>query len=82
VTVCVHNRECLFGGIKDGLMRLNEYGEIVAAEWLKSAVLRTEIECGEFVVMPNHFHGIVHIAIAQPWCDGAWFQVCRWQAYQ
>ena len=61
VTVCAYGKACLFGEIENGLMRLNEYGEIVASEWMKSAEIRTEIEYGEFVVMPNHFHGIVHI---------------------
>jgi len=61
VTICAHGRECLFGEIENGLMRLNEYGDVVASEWLRSAEVRSEIECGEFVVMPNHFHGTVHI---------------------
>jgi len=61
LTVCAYDRLCLFGEIENGLMSLNQYGEIVAEEWLRSAVVREEIECGEFVVMPNHFHGIVHI---------------------
>lgn len=61
VTVCAYGRACLFGEVESGLMRLNEYGEIVVSEWIKSTELRLEIECGEFVVMPNHFHGVVHI---------------------
>jgi REP element-mobilizing transposase RayT len=61
VTICAHNRKCLFGEIENGLMRLNEYGDIVASEWLRSVEVRAEIECGEFVVMPNHVHGIVRI---------------------
>ncbi|MDP2695078.1 MAG: hypothetical protein Q8O58_09455 [Gallionella sp.] len=61
VTICAHGKECLFGEIESGVMRLNEYGDIVASEWMKSAEVRSEIECGEFVLMPNHFHGIVHI---------------------
>lgn len=61
VTVCAYGKECLFGEVESGLMRLNEYGEIVASEWIRSAELRLEIECGEFVVMPNHFHGIVQM---------------------
>lgn len=43
-------------------MILNGYGEIVQCEWLKSAKIRSEIELGDYVVMPNHFHGIVVIA--------------------
>jgi len=61
VTVCAFGKACLFGEIESGVMRLNEYGEIVASEWIRSAELRLEVDCGEFVVMPNHFHGIVHI---------------------
>lgn len=61
VTICAYRRECLLGEIENGLMRLNEFGEIVASEWIRSAEVRAEIECGEFVVMPNHFHGIVRI---------------------
>ena len=61
MTVCAYEKECLFGVLESGVMRLNEYGEIVASEWMRSAEIRSEIKCGEFVVMPNHFHGIVHI---------------------
>ena len=61
VTICTHDRLCLFGEIVDGEMRLNDFGRIVAAEWIRSGELRSEIETGEYVVMPNHFHGIVMI---------------------
>ena len=61
MSICASGRKCLFGDIESGLMRLNEYGKIVTTEWLRSAEVRLEIECGEFVVMPNHFHGIVRI---------------------
>jgi REP element-mobilizing transposase RayT len=42
-------------------MRLNEWGEIARMEWLKTAVIRNEIELDEFVIMPNHIHAIVSI---------------------
>jgi REP element-mobilizing transposase RayT len=61
VTLCTHERQCLFGEIVDGEMRLNDFGRIVTAEWIRSGELRAEIEIGEYVVMPNHFHGIVMI---------------------
>jgi putative transposase len=61
ITVCVHNRECIFGKIVNGKMILNEFGDIVAGEWIKSAEIRDEIELDEWVVMPNHFHGIAII---------------------
>lgn len=61
VTVCTQGRACLFGDITDNEMRLNEAGRAVADEWLKSAAIRDEILLDEWVVMPNHFHGIVII---------------------
>lgn len=61
VRICAQNRECLFGDIVDGKMVLNDAGKIVAGEWMKSGEIRDEIESGEWVVMPNHFHGIVMI---------------------
>jgi len=61
VTICAYQRQCMFGDIVDGQMRLNQYGAIVADEWQKSSTIRQEIELDEWVVMPNHFHGIVII---------------------
>ena len=61
VTICAYQRQCLFGDVVDGQMVLNQYGAIVADEWQKSSIIRQEIELDEWVVMPNHFHGIVII---------------------
>ena len=63
VTICTHERVPLFGRVVDGEMVLNPYGEIVRDEWFRSAEIRAEIELfpDEFVVMPNHIHGIVWI---------------------
>ena len=63
VTICTHNREPLFGHVVNGEMVLNAWGRIVWEEWFRSAEIRAEIELfpDEFVVMPNHIHGIVWI---------------------
>ena len=61
VTICCYQRQCLFGKIIDGVMQLNRYGAMVQDEWLKSSVIRVEIKLDEYIVMPNHFHGIVII---------------------
>lgn len=61
VTICARNWECLFGEVVQERMVLNEYGGIVHREWARSAEIRNEIELDEFVVMPNHLHGIVFI---------------------
>ena len=61
LTICAHNRECLFGSIENGVMVLNRAGKIVADAWAKTAEIRNEIELDQWVVMPNHFHGILVI---------------------
>ncbi len=42
-------------------MRLNNIGGIVADEWQKTSSIRENVELGQWIVMPNHFHAIVHI---------------------
>ena len=59
VTICTQDRACLFGEIIDGQMRLNAAGHIVHDEWLRTEALRPNVELDAFVVMPNHFHGII-----------------------
>ena len=61
LTICTHNRGILFGEIIDGEMMLNDLGRIVESEWAESERMRSEIQLDEWVVMPNHFHGIVWI---------------------
>jgi putative transposase len=60
VTICTHGHKHLFGHIdKSGVMHCNEYGEIVWDCWLDLPNHYQNIELGEFVVMPNHVHGII-----------------------
>lgn len=59
VTVCVKNRECLFGEIVDAEMRLNDAGRIVHDTWFALPDHYTGVETETFVVMPNHVHGII-----------------------
>ena len=61
VTICTHNHRELFGEIIDGKMILNEYGEIIQKRWLWLKEHYNYIDLDEFVVMPNHFHGILMI---------------------
>ena len=41
------------------MMHLNEAGSIASNEWRKTAELREEVQLGEWVIMPNHIHGII-----------------------
>ena len=45
----------------DGKMQLTLLGQLVYAEWQKTAVIRPNIYLDAFVVMPNHLHGIIVI---------------------
>lgn len=62
VTICTHQRNCLFGEIVDGEMKLNTNGEIAKGCWLSLPRHFQNVELDEFVVMPNHLHGIIIIA--------------------
>jgi putative transposase len=59
VTVCVHDRNRLFGDIVDGKMITNDYGEIVIQIW--KSLLQMGIRLDVFQIMPDHFHGIIII---------------------
>jgi putative transposase len=61
ITICTYNKECLFGKVVNGEMALNEYGKAVEREWLRTTEIRPNLELDEFIIMPNHMHGIVVI---------------------
>ncbi len=67
ITICTQNRRCWFGNVVDldnnPTMELSEIGKIVESEWLTTFELRKDmnLDQGEFVVMPNHFHAIIGI---------------------
>ncbi|MDB9436973.1 transposase [Dolichospermum lemmermannii CS-548] len=61
VTICTHQRNCLFGEIVDGEIKLNTNGEIARDSWLSIPRHFKNVELDEFVIMPNHLHGIIII---------------------
>lgn len=63
VTICTANREHFFGEIMNGEFQPSEIGLITETEWIKSIEIRPDmnLSLGEYVVMPNHFHGILFI---------------------
>jgi len=61
VTICVKDRECLFGKIQNEQMILNEYGKIVEQCWLNLPNHYHNIVLDAYIIMPNHFHGIIFI---------------------
>lgn len=62
VTVCTKRHECWFGEVVNGVFCGNEYGMIVEKQWEWIAEQYPYIRLDEYVVMPNHFHGILVIS--------------------
>lgn len=60
ITICVHERQNLFGDISDGRMKLNEAGQMIEENWAALAHRFPNLVLDTFVVMPNHLHGIIH----------------------
>ncbi len=61
VTLCTRKHSCLLGQVINGIVQLNGVGKLVDEEWQASAEIRTEIQLDNYVIMPNHLHGIVLI---------------------
>ncbi len=61
VTICTKDKEEFFGGIVNNKIQLSEIGKIVEKYWLEIPNHFTFVELDEFIIMPNHMHGIVII---------------------
>ncbi len=61
ITICVKNMECVLGEIKNGEMQFSSIGKMVQKYWYEIPQHFENIQLDEFVVMPNHIHGIVVI---------------------
>ena len=61
ITICTKNREYFFGEINNGKMQLNELGKNAVQFWMEIPNHFPFIELGNFVIMPNHTHGILII---------------------
>ena len=61
ITIVTQQRTCLFGNIIDGALALNDYGRIADKCWRAISEHFPHVELGEYVVMPNHIHGIIVI---------------------
>jgi len=66
ITICVQNREHLLGEIIDGNMKINSAGKMIQAIWNQIPQFYDGIQIDEFIVMPNHIHGVIHIVGAGP----------------
>lgn len=70
ITMCTQDRACLFGEVVDGKMRLNDAGRMVEKWWVELNRKFPGVQTDAYIVMPNHFHGIIVITV------GADLRVC------
>lgn len=61
LTIVAQHRVCLFGDIMDATIQLNDAGEMLWEQWLTLPQRFPNVDLDEFVVMPNHVHGILLI---------------------
>ena len=59
VTINTKGRTCWFGDVRDGRMILNDIGDIVAEEWMKTPLVRSKVTLDQWQIMPDHMHGII-----------------------
>ena len=59
VTICSYKKRCIFGEVVARQMILNRYGKIVQTAWMEIDHHFPTVKTDQFVVMPNHIHGII-----------------------
>jgi putative transposase len=61
VTIVTWRRDCLFGEVMNGEMRLSPFGQIADECWRTIPEHFPNVELGAHIIMPNHAHGIIVI---------------------
>ncbi|MBL4577657.1 MAG: hypothetical protein JKX74_04240, partial [Flavobacteriales bacterium] len=61
ITINTEKRHEYFGKVSKGQIALSSWGKIVQEEWLKTVKIRTNVTLGQWVIMPDHMHGIIII---------------------
>lgn len=61
ITICTQSRINYFGGVINEKLELNELGKIAKEIWEEIPNQFPFVKLGEFVIMPNHVHGILTI---------------------
>lgn len=59
VTICTKNSELCFGNIENDKMNFTEIGKIAQQYYFEIPDHFPFVKLGEYVVMPNHVHGII-----------------------
>ena len=59
VTICTQDRCCLFGNVINEQLHQSPAGKMIQKAWLDLPTIHPRIQLDEFIVMPNHLHGII-----------------------
>lgn len=73
VTICTFQQRCILGKIIHEKTRLTPIGHIVKRSWEQIPMHFKHVGLDQFVVMPNHFHGILELSD----CDGPDIKACE-----
>jgi len=65
VTIVTYERSNLFGEMEKEKVNLNQTGKLVSNEWLRLQTRFPGVEIDEFVIMPNHLHGVIIITATE-----------------
>ena len=61
LTVCTRDKDCILAEIRDGRSIPSDIGQAVERSWHQISSHFPDVSCDEFIVMPNHVHGILFI---------------------
>jgi REP element-mobilizing transposase RayT len=61
ITVNANNRRQLFGRCENDIVTLNETGDIVRDEWMRTFTMRKCVSGEHSIVMPNHMHAMISL---------------------
>ena len=66
ITICCYEKHCYLGSIKNNNVILSEIGAISSSYWLEIPSHFPHAQLDEFIIMPNHIHGLIIIDNSLP----------------
>ena len=64
--MCVQNRACLFGEVRESVVDVNAAGQAIQARWEDLPSRFAPVQIDAMILMPNHLHGILVFDVVPP----------------
>jgi putative transposase len=61
VTICTYQKQCLFGVVENGEMKLCKEGKLIDKWWKEMPIRFPQVKLDEYIIMPDHMHGVLWI---------------------